>query len=1001
MYAAGYDPVWAKRYPSGKVVTTPTYPWQRERAWLALSSKASEAAVEPVTHPFLGRRVDATDETTYLWEARIGGDTTAFARDHRLHGVPVLPASAFVEMVVSAACGLLGTESLELLDLEFSRALFLPETGFYQLQLEMRRDTHQSEVRARISGRPEGTGQDWQLHATARVMTFDSAASEGRVGERPFDAAATANLSASECYAGLRSVGLDYGPLFQGIERLRRHGNELLARVRLPEGLEPDPYYFHPAFHDACLHAAALADSVQEHSGVLPVRIARIVLCSRPTTTVHSHARIVDVGDRAVADVVLTSPDGVVIQRVEGIEFAHLEMPAEGEDPTVQWLYEPGWTELSAPRANAHLANVAPGSTWLVLADGGGVGEAIASHIRAAGGEPILARRGPAFRQTGETTFELRLEHGPDVGQLVTWLAARPGPLAGVFHAWSLDLPSVDALAMTELDAAILSSCGSAVNLVRALEETYGDETTPIWFATRGAQPYGLDATTMAPLQAPLWGLGRALAHEVPSRWGGLVDLDPRETPEGAAAQLWASLAITTVGADDEIVWRDGHSYGARLNPVSGSRASRGGQISEMPRDAAVLVTGGTGGLGLAVARWLASRGVKHIVLAARTTLPPREEWGNLGNEHPQAEKVRALLGIEAQGANVEAVSLDVADPDALGRYFEERRLAGLPGIRGVFHLAGTVELVDFLQLDAEGLLGPMRSKVHGTLALHRLLDEVDTFVLFSSASTIIRSPRLGHYAAANAFLDAIAHYRRSLGRPGLAINWGLWSDVGYARRLGKAQGPSSIRAMKAISPSVGIEILERLVARPEVQTFVWPSSWDEWARLYPALAKSPMLAHLRDRQPTVTPDENISRSVPPSAMAVADRQPSILQGYIRELVASHLSLRLDSVPIDQPLEQLGFDSLSATELRNEIRRDFDVKIPVVRLLGAATIETISKAVLESLASASAATVSPGAEEDASQDNGRVMRSGIILKADEVGADPALPSDERPKRGAG
>ena len=125
------------------------------------------------------------------------------------------------------------------------------------------------------------------------------------------------------------------------------------------------------------------------------------------------------------------------------------------------------------------------------------------------------------------------------------------------------------------------------------------------------------------------------------------------------------------------------------------------------------------------------------------------------------------LVAIENLGATAHLVSLDVADHAAVIEFINDHERKGRPSIRGVFHLAGTVHIEDTLSLDAERLSKTMRPKVHGTLALHRWLEDLDFFVLFSSASSVIRSPRMGHYAAGNAFLDAMAHYRRARGQLG------------------------------------------------------------------------------------------------------------------------------------------------------------------------------------------------------------------------------------------
>jgi acyl carrier protein len=252
------------------------------------------------------------------------------------------------------------------------------------------------------------------------------------------------------------------------------------------------------------------------------------------------------------------------------------------------------------------------------------------------------------------------------------------------------------------------------------------------------------------------------------------------------------------------------------------------------------------------------------------------------------------------------------------------------------------------LRLDADALLDAVRPKIHGVLPLHGWLEDLDFFVLFSSAASVIRSPRLSHYAAGNAFLDALAHYRRARGKPASAINWGLWRDVGFIRRLDDC-GPGAMGGMKSMAPEAGIRILEHLVASGDVQTVVWPPDWKEWAERYPSVRRSSLVAEL------------LEASASPGSAAPAQRlgavfnalpregRPSAVTAYMAREIAERLRIGLDELEVDLPLERLGFDSLQATELQARLLEDLGVRIPVMRFLGFASILSIAQEVVERL----------------------------------------------------
>ena len=311
LYAAGCDLNWAGRYPRGAVVSMPTYPWQRERMWIDVPKAEGAASLHQREHPLLGRRVENSDSRTLIWEQTIGGPETAYFQDHQLQGVPSGSTSAMVEMVVAAASRTLGTEALELFDVELRRALVLPREGTYRVQTLL---TRGSDWTAEVRGRADTPDSLWRTHATASVRLAAAVPDAPRF-QRPL----VTRLTRDEAYRELGSLGLQYGPTFQGIEWLSREGEGVLACVRMPEGLDPQPYFFHPAMHDAAMHVCVLAEACQGHSGVLPVRIGRIWIQSRPSTVLRSHARVRQTVAGIRADLRVESADGELVEIIEGI----------------------------------------------------------------------------------------------------------------------------------------------------------------------------------------------------------------------------------------------------------------------------------------------------------------------------------------------------------------------------------------------------------------------------------------------------------------------------------------------------------------------------------------------------------------------------------------------------------------------------------------------------------------------------------------------------------
>ena len=233
--------------------------------------------------------------------------------------------------------------------------------------------------------------------------------------------------------------------------------------------------------------------------------------------------------------------------------------------------------------------------------------------------------------------------------------------------------------------------------------------------------------------------------------------------------------------------WRFERTGGTFHGSSTDRRSVATTATSLLRSDATYLLTGGLGGVGLAMAGWLAEKGAKHLLLLGRTGLPPRDEWNRLDPATPAGRRAAALLSIESLGTSVEARAVDVADAAALQGCLDEWAASGRPSVRGVIHAAGVLQFQPLESQDVASLRACLAGKVHGAWHLHRLLGrQLDFFVLCSSTSALLNSPLLGGYGAANAFLDALAWHRRGAGLPALSVNWGTWGEVGMAVDSGR-----------------------------------------------------------------------------------------------------------------------------------------------------------------------------------------------------------------------
>jgi NAD(P)-dependent dehydrogenase (short-subunit alcohol dehydrogenase family)/acyl carrier protein len=331
--------------------------------------------------------------------------------------------------------------------------------------------------------------------------------------------------------------------------------------------------------------------------------------------------------------------------------------------------------------------------------------------------------------------------------------------------------------------------------------------------------------------------------------------------------------------------------------------------------DAAYLVTGGLGGLGLALARALTMAGGRELILIGRSGAAGREA---------------AVEALSRAGARVRVVAADVSDRAALAAALERARAEG-PPLRGVFHLAGVLDdglLRDQTPARIARVLAP---KASGAWNLHELTrdDPLDFFVLYSSAAALLGPPAQGAYAAANAFLGALAHARRTEGRPALAVAWGPFADVGMAAADARRSARLGGRGLRVMSPDEGPPALFRLIETGLAEAAFISLDARTWVEVHPELAASPLFSRLlAETEPA--PAAGARRDA--IAAARPTERPLLIEQLVRAELAAVLRLDLDRIAGDAPFESLGVDSLLGLEVRNRLRGALGIPIPATLL---------------------------------------------------------------------
>ena len=466
------------------------------------------------------------------------------------------------------------------------------------------------------------------------------------------------------------------------------------------------------------------------------------------------------------------------------------DWPMRTENPD-DWYYAPVWT----PRYAACPYEVEPGSdlsdlpprTWLIFVPEGGIGVDLVDRLRRAGQRVVTVRPGDSFGIPGKDDVVLSPERGREgYDMLVRELARRDALPDRIVHSWLVTADESHRPGSSFFHRVQEQGFWSLFHLAQALIEEAPSAAPHLIVLTSGAMQVR-DEGLRHPAKATVMGVARVLPRELPGATCAVLDLPPR------TGQLGRSHADDpeTRAVIEEILAEPG-------NTVAALRADRRRELSYKPapvehsqelsltEGGVVLVTGGFGGIGLTIAEDLVRRSSARIALVSRGALPDRASWPGLletrGPGDGLRRRIEAVQRLEAAGGEVMALAADVSNLEEM--HDAKRRIeATLGPIRGIVHAAGIVDDAPILSKQPMAVEDVFTPKIQGTQVLDALFPDgdLDWMALFSSTSTVTAPAGQVDYVAANEYLNAYARSRAGDATRVVAINWGLWSDVGMA----------------------------------------------------------------------------------------------------------------------------------------------------------------------------------------------------------------------------
>ncbi len=976
LWVRGVDVDWEGMLsgPGVRPVGLPSYAFQRERFWLSPGAGAGDVASigqAPAGHPLLGAVVGLAGGEGCVFTGRLSLEGLPWLADHAVMGVVLLPGTAFLELALHAG-GVAGCPVVRELMLE--APLVLGESDGVQVQVVVGEPGEGGErpvgVYSRLEGAPGlDTGLDrdgerqWTRHASGALAPEEEAAAGARAlelaGSWPPSGAEAVEVD--DAYERLADLGVEYGLAFRGVRRMWRRGGEIFAEVALgdEQRAQAGSYGVHPALLDAALHASALALLGGGASGGpsdgadtvrLPFAWGGVRLSAVGASSLRVHLSGTGGGNgngkgpAADDDLSLVAVDdgGRLVVSVDSLAAREMSMRqlADERDPR-ESLFRVDWVPLPAA-----VGATPDTGAWAVL--GGGDSEVVRGAADAwpaleafedlaalrrkldAGAQPpgvVLLGRCPDGRES-VAAGEDGMSAGKETPSEATAGEERAGEeRAGEEAPGEATAGEGEDRALPERALDLVCGALGVVQEWLADERLSGSRLVVITRGAVDARP-GDGVDDLA--GAGVWGLLRSAQMEHPGAIL-LVDVDGRE-------ESWEMLGRAVAGDEPQVAIRAGEALVPRLAratgqpagapagdaapthgdvepgadgvpaPSDGVLAPPDGAPAPLKSERSVLITGGTGVLGGLLARHLvAEHGVRSVLLASRQ-----------GPRAPGAQELRGDL--EALGARVSVVACDISDRRAVQALLEE-----VPEefpLGAVVHAAGALDDGLIESLTTERVRRVLAPKLDGAWHLHELTRHMDlqAFVLFSSAAGTFGSPGQGSYAAANTFLDALAAHRRARGLTGVSMAWGFWEQAtGLTSDLDEVSRSRIARSgVSGLSSEQGLELYDAACALEEPLLLPVRLDVATLRRQARAGLLSPLLRGLV-RVPT--PRAADSGSL---ARRLAEAPEAEHEGIVLELVCAETAAVLGhanarAIDPQRTFQDLGFDSLTAVELRNRL----------------------------------------------------------------------------------
>ncbi|UII23300.1 type I polyketide synthase [Fulvivirga ligni] len=945
LYENGVSINWNQFYKNVNTYHTflPSYPFQREEYKLneRLSLDKNKSG-----HPWIGREIKLANlPEIHFWEAHINLNQFPYIKDHQVNNITVLPGTAYVEMILAALNELSGSQHCEIVNLSFKKAITFEDNESIKVQLKLHEEDDG------LSGfKFYQQNQDkWLLTAEGEYHFKDEVHS---YNVSPFKTLAGDIISGEDYYKQLESIGLNYGPYFQGISQLTIDQNDIKANVKIDSKISGNinKYHFHPAVLDSCFQALfvpALNGEDSNYRTTYLTRVGRLEVFGNipKNSDLQVNIKIKAKQENEhftdlLADLVIYDEQGNPLLKVEQVG-AKIMSVSDYHQADNEWFHQVQWlkTEINKKSASAGLKN------YLLISNSYIAVQQLVSKLSKQGHTvSVLINKLESPNSENVKIYKTNYDDLASVQQTLREINLNSQDDVIFFFTKELHH---DKLQLKTASAYYL------VNVMQAINALKLKRYPKLNVVTNGSKP--IENTMINIEHGPLNGLARVIANELPQYETLQIDLS--YLPNNSELEIFTQLLSSRLSKEKEIAIRNKDVYVSRLNKVKPDIF--GIQNKTFSPVGSYLVTG-YNGIAFRLVEWMFAKGARNFILLSRS--------GN--TDEYTSSKIQEF---QKGGASFEIIPCDVSDYFGLKQVFEDQEFS--INLKGIIHAAGLIQATPINELTSDNYSNILAPKVKGGWNLHLLSKEydLDTFLLFSSASSMIGLSGQGSYVAANAFLDSLAQYRHSLGLTATAVNWGVMTDAGMVANAEEMAKYAKAEGFIPTTMKEAVDALDHIIFQQPVNIGIFKISPDQTADFFPSLGASNYFGNLLLKEEKSNENQSLLQTL--ELLPNKEEKQLALENHVKLLTAKIIKSTPGKLNSEMRFKNLGIDSIMAVQLRNKLEKDLSLKLSVTNIWEYPTIGEYSSFLMGRLVNSEEGDLLTTPKR-----NGKVVQSLVIPK---------------------